>query len=288
MTALRTTICRRGCAAALGAILLFGGHRAAASTVADMTAAEIADHAGQVIEGVVTSTRSYWTASPTGGPDRRRIETEIVLSDVTYWKGRHRGAGDSFTLILPGGTVGQTQMRLCCTPQLEVGQRWILCLLPEYKTYPVVGLWQGAFEVREDLDGTQRVYQASAFPIAGLDDDGAFVAAQPVSADARGNLLHANNVRVMPARDNAPPAQAMTLNEFKATMQPILKASRDHRMKRPAGRRVPVNYTKTTLKPAPGAAQANPATAQNTAADEDCEDASGKRTDDSDAEGASS
>ncbi|MFQ5496104.1 MAG: hypothetical protein ACE5EX_12070, partial [Phycisphaerae bacterium] len=125
---------------------------ARATTVVPMTLATIADHAGQVILADITVVRSAWADNP------RRIETTITLSPVEYLKGAPGTASAStFTLIVPGGTVGDTQMRITGAPDFRVGDRWMLCLLPTYKTHPVVGVSRGAFKIVSDDRGVQRV-----------------------------------------------------------------------------------------------------------------------------------
>ena len=47
---------------------------------------------------------------------------------------------------------------MASAPAFAAGEKWILFLLPTYKTFPVVGLSHGAFRVPTDTDGVERVF----------------------------------------------------------------------------------------------------------------------------------
>ncbi len=251
---------------------------ARASTVAPMTIRELADLAGQVIAADVAAVQSYWHQA------RGRIETRVTLANVEYWKGEHPGATNAFTLVVPGGTLGKRQMRVCCAPHFEPGQRRVLFLLPEYKTFPTVGLGQGAFLVRQDAAGVDRVYVDGGFAVTGFDDDGYPLltaggdqpgthAAQPGGrAPAAAKRRHAKSQPAAEPAANSPrcvqdrlrgssgpvvrdataaAAEPMTLAGFRSHVQPILDASRDHQMSRPAGEPLLVRLQPTSLKLSP-------------------------------------
>ncbi len=222
----------------LSAGLLLCATPALGSTVLPMDLPTVADHAGQVIVGRVASVRSYRTDA------QRGIETEVVFEEVEYLKGALADSTDSFRLIVPGGEVDGLRMELCGAPSFEVGQKWVLCLLPTYRTFPVVGLFQGAFLVRPDADGVEWVgyaHHGAFVPITGVD-----AAGNVVRGDGHGRgglndyLLEA--VNILPTEPSAPrgPTSAMTYDEFVARLRPILAASRNHRLSEPAGRRVVV------------------------------------------------
>jgi hypothetical protein len=179
------------------------------TSVVPMTVATMADHAGQVITGDVASLRSYWVDQP------RRIETEITFSGVGYLKGAPADADGSFILRVPGGAIGDLQMRIEGAPQFAVGESWVLFLLPTYRTFPVVGIAQGAYRVVRAADGVHRVYRG-ALAVAG------------VGAEA-----------------------APSYDQFVKQITPILDASRDHGLTEPAGRPVPVRQVAVPLQPAP-------------------------------------
>ncbi len=214
---------------------------ARAGNVVPMSAEGLADLAGQVIVGRVTAVRSYWADRP------RRIESEITFIEVTYLKGALATSGDTFALVVPGGTVGETTMRIGCAPVFAVGEKWGLFLLPTYKTFPVVGLTQGAFRVVTDGSGVDRVFDADAAPLAGVGVDG-LIRATGVHAPAESRLREADRIHLVPQAAIVSEAQAVSLPEFVKQLRPILDASRDHQLKQPAGRREVVSYTAVPLR----------------------------------------
>jgi len=224
-----------------------------ASSVAPMSLKTVSDHAGQVIMGTVVSVRSYWADAP------RRIESEITLDDVEYIKGALSDSTTGFTLIVPGGVVGQTSMRLSCAPIFNIGERWMLFILPSYKTFPTVGLWHGAMRIVQSATGTSEVLDATGNPVVGIDGEG-FVRVAQKSADnavtADEILVGATKARLMPKPGRAESGQALLLDEFLAQLQPILDSSKDHHLTGPAGRRELVQHIAVPLrqssKPLPG------------------------------------
>jgi len=226
---------------------LLGAGMAEATTVVPMPLATLADHAGQVLLGEVVAARSYWTDNP------RRIETEVRLAAVEYLKGALPDALPEFTLIVPGGTVGTVTARVGCAPQFAVGDRWLLFLLPEYRVFPTVGVGQGAFRIRSDPGAAPRVYTADGDAVAGIDDAGFLQTVRlrggPV---AETRVVGSRGLRVQPRRAAAPPP-ALTLDEFRARLAPILAASRDHALTQPAGRPAHAVWQARPLQAAPGA-----------------------------------
>lgn len=209
--------------------------QARAGNVVPLSAEALADLAGQVIVGRVAAVRSYWADEP------RRIESEITFAEVTYLKGALATSGDTFALVVPGGTVGETSMRLGCAPVFAVGEKWGLFLLPTYKTFPVVGLTQGAFRVLTDGSGVDRVFDAEAKPLRGVGADGLIRGASP-HGPAEGRLRDAHRVQLLPQGVLASEAQTVSLADFVKQLRPILDASRDYQLEEPAGRREVVSY----------------------------------------------
>ena len=225
------------------AVALATWNAAQASTVTPMSASTLADNAGQVIVGRVTSVRSYWAVDP------RRIESEVTLEGVDYLKGRLADSSDRFTLIVPGGEVDAVRMTVCCAPDLRVGEKWMLFLLPSYHTHPVVGIFQGAFLIKTDADGVERVVSRThgrESAVAGIGADGFVRYAQDAPADVHEYLLGAENMRlVTPPAQKAPPT---TYADFTAQLAPVLAASRDHQLKAPAGQPVIARYRAVPLQ----------------------------------------
>lgn len=232
------------------ATVLAGAAGAQAGTVA-LSLPELANHAGQVIVGTVAGVRPYWADDP------RRIESEITLERVEYLKGRLADSTDRFALIVPGGEVDGTRMTVGCAPEFRVGERWILFLLPTYRNHPVVGLHQGAFLVRPDADGVERVmsrHHGAEAAVAEIGADG-FVEHVQRAADAREHVRAAHHVRVIAADASEP--QSMTYADFVARLAPILAVSREHHLTAPAGRPVFAHYRAVPLRPAPTQQGAN-------------------------------
>ncbi len=219
---------------------------ARASTVVNMNAERLSHYAGQVVRADITAVESYFAENP------KRIETRLTLSRVEYWKGGYDGAPDSFDLIAPGGRVGDMHMRICCAPEFKAGQQWVLFLLPQYKTFPTVGLGQGGFLIKADETSATYVYQEGFAGITGITDAGEF---QYAFYEKRPAHPHAalDGLTVRAAQSNFD-RKLLTLAEFKTALQPILEHSHDYQMTQPAGECVPVVYQPTNFKQTKGAA----------------------------------
>lgn len=208
------------------------------SSVMPLNLETLANHAGQAIIGRVAAVRSYWADDP------RRIESEVTFHHVEYLKGALPGAANTFTLIVPGGTVDGLHVQVCDAPVFTPGQKWVLLLLPTYRTFPVVGLYQGAFLVVPDADGVERLAYArggSVTPITGVDADGLVRASQPPDATAGPRPVEAAGVRLVSDSGHGPPDQAVALDDFLDRLRPFLANSKDHGLTEPAGRRVVVS-----------------------------------------------
>jgi hypothetical protein len=202
-----------------------------------------------VIVGRVAAVRSYWADEP------RQIVSEVTFEQVECLKGERADSGDAFTLVVPGGQVEDMQMRVCCAPSFEVGEKWLLFLLPEYRTFPTAGMWQGAFRIEADADGTERVYRElhdELMPVTHIDADGFAVsqAGHCRSAETQARAVGGTykSITVRAASREAP--TAMSLMEFRATLEPVLERSKTYELTGPAGRRIPVEYTAVPLQAA--------------------------------------
>ena len=217
------------------------------SQVEEMSVRRLADLAAQVVVGQVSAVHSSWAENP------RRIETEITLAQVEYAKGGHAGAGQTFSLVVPGGTVGDWTLRVSGAPEFAVGEKWMLFVLPTYKTHPVVGVYRGAFRVEVDAAGVERVYDAERQAVQGIDARGMIVSAEGERHDL--DLAGRHSVdkllserpagKPVPQRAvNEPVSQglAMALTEFRSIIQPVLDQSRDYQLSGPAGKREAIGY----------------------------------------------
>lgn len=237
----------RGAVVAALALLAGTDSPVQAGTVMPMSLETLADLSGQVIVGRVAAVRSYWAENP------RQIVSEVILEQVEYLKGERADSGETFRLIVPGGRVGEMQMRICGAPSFEAGEDWLLCLLPEYRTFPTAGMWQGAFRIEADADGTERVYRElheTLMPVTRIDADGFVVSQARYFHEPQARVVGGmhKSVAVRTAGRDAP--EAMSLAEFRAALEPILKRSRAYELAGPAGRRVPIEYTAVPLQAA--------------------------------------
>ncbi len=235
---------RRGYVIAALAALMAGaaGARVRASSVVPMAVSEMADHAAAVVMGRVVSIEPRWAENP------RRIESTITFEQVEYLKGTVDDDAATLSLVVPGGEIDGVQMRIGCAPTFEVGGQYLLFVLPQYKTHPVVGLWQGAFRVVEDEAGVARVFDAGGRGVTGIDGEGFVRSAGAAPRSAVAHLHDVENVHVLDAAARGAPAAAMALGEFVERLRPVLAASRVHPLAGPAGQREAVAYTPTALR----------------------------------------
>ncbi len=225
------------CCAWLAAV----GPRAAATTIEPMTLVTAADYAAQVIDARIEKAKARWVENP------RRIETVLTLANVTYLKGGNTAAPSTFELVVPGGRMGSIQMRIAGAPELRPGDRWILFLLPRYKTYPVVGLTQGAFRVDEREPTATRVMDASGRGVVRVRRNGV-VDVAGVQRTATGQRLRGTDrVRLLQRAQQS--VRVMTVDEFVAALRPLLAASRRYDLVQPAGQPHPPVFKPTTIKP---------------------------------------
>jgi len=176
---------------ALLATLMCGATAAGASMVLYMPPRDLAGHAGLIFAGTVTGSR----------PEKVRgtVITYVVFRDLRLAKGT--ATGDSVLLALEGGTVGNDLIVVTGQPNFEVGNRYVLFVLPDRgpgknSLTPVVGLYQGYFKVERlpgsrgsiVLDGLLRpVVRISPDQVTVVMPDSLFPAAIRERMIARGN-----------------------------------------------------------------------------------------------------
>lgn len=223
------------------ALLSATAPRAGATTIEPMSLVTAADYAAQVIDARVLETKARWVENP------RRIETVLTLVDVTYLKGESGTESKTFELVVPGGTMGSIRMRIAGAPELRPGDRWILFLLPSYKTHPVVGLTRGAFRIDESTPSTTRVLDASGHGVVAVRRDGTIDVTGEPRTPLEQRLKGADGVRILnpPHRSK----RTMTVGEFVAALRPLLAVSRGHHASQPAGQPNPSVLRPTTLRP---------------------------------------
>ncbi|UCG16070.1 MAG: hypothetical protein JSV19_12325 [Phycisphaerales bacterium] len=248
----KSSVSARTLAGVVATALALLGPATADGTVVPMDLQTLSDHAGQVIVGRVTDVRSYRADDPPG------IASQVTFEQVEYLKGAMRESASTFTLTVPGGTVGDTRVHVCCAASFSVGDKWVLFLLPTYRTFPVVGLYQGAFLILPDAQGVERVYRfrhGTARAVVAFDADGFAQVASgrsgAASALLQDRLIGESNVRVRPADETGQSADAMSLEDFLDRIRPVLAESRDHRLLQSAGRPVADRLRAKPLVPAP-------------------------------------
>lgn len=226
---------------------------ARATIVEPMSLETLADHAVAVMEGVVAEVRSVRESSPS------RIVSEVTWTSVTFLKGGPSTATASFVLTVPGGEVDGWQMRVAGAPEFRPGQRWLLFLHSEYRTFPTVGIWEGAFRIIEDSGGVRRVYSAEGGAVVGLENEkGTMVrVSAEETAVAKSSCVGFDRVRPGPivvtadadaSRQETEQPRAMSYAEFQEKLSPIVARSRVHAASAPVGKAVVQEFTPTRLK----------------------------------------
>jgi len=213
--------------------MLFAVHATRASTVLPMTVSEMADAAGQIIDGVVDSVQCAWS------PDGRTITTRVQFRSVVYLKGKLATSGDTFELLVPGGHVGSARLRLTGAPRFAAGSRWLLFVRPSYNVHPIVGIFHGAFRIEPDTGGGSRVYGAGGRAIQGIDAQGYVRSAATSSHPARGDgcALGGQSASIRGVQPVGPAAgPSLSYAQFLDQIRPVIKGSLDHKLIQPAGR----------------------------------------------------
>lgn len=117
-------------------LLLCAALPAQATDVEVMPLSKVVSLSGSVAWGTIESTTARWADG------HHEIETVLHLVDVEFIKGQ---GPETWDLVVPGGTLDGWTMRVQGAPEFDAGQRWMFFLLPEWKTHPCVGIWQGAY-----------------------------------------------------------------------------------------------------------------------------------------------
>jgi hypothetical protein len=200
------------------------------TSVVRLTLPDIADHSGQILKGTITTIDSYWTEE--FGP--RTIETKVTLEHVSYFKGQRSGS-TNFEFTVPGGTVGEMTMRIAGAPEFEQGEEWILFLFPEWKSFPTVGLHQGAYQL---VDGI--VQDGNGVRVSSVDQDG-FVLSALHAPKLEGRARGAN-VKIQSK------VTTISQDRFIEKIKIIAGNSKKIPLLHDAGKRVRADYTSVPLR----------------------------------------
>lgn len=245
---------RLGAMGALAIVLAMVTPPAPACTGQDTTVRWLADQSASVVVCEVVRVESDWTDA------RRSIESRVEIRPIEFIKGAPDERLETVSMTFPGGTVGDTTLRLCCAPNLEAGQRWVIFLLPEYRTHPAAAMGQGMFRLVPDEDGVLRVKTASGVGVAGVGADGAVtkVATSGHAPAAPGAIrVKSGGISVRPPT-TAPNARAITLDEFIAQVRPMIDASRAHQQAAFPARRIPTELRAVPLQSVPREDRSSP------------------------------
>ncbi|HEU4333153.1 MAG TPA: hypothetical protein VFT32_01545, partial [Candidatus Eisenbacteria bacterium] len=139
-------------ATAVAAIAAAAG-TAAATIVLRVTPRELADRAGLVVEGRVAAVDVRWDA------DRTCIHTWATISVERTHKGANAA---SIQVKVPGGRVGDEEVRVDGTAKFEAGEECFLFLWKDRAgDWLVLGEAQGKFRIRQDAKTGVRMAENS-------------------------------------------------------------------------------------------------------------------------------
>jgi hypothetical protein len=129
---------------ALTLCAIFAFSTARATTVIPPTFDELVTKAELIFEGTVTDVKSQWV----GEGAQRHIVSYVTVQVADSVKGN---PGESYTLRMLGGTVGEDTMEVSDSPKFHVGDRDILFVENNGTQFiPLVGIMHGRFHVERD------------------------------------------------------------------------------------------------------------------------------------------
>ena len=152
-------------ALAVSATLAFS--TAHATTVIPPTFDELVGHAELIFEGTVTDVKAQWI----GEGAQRHIVSYVTVQVEDPIKGN---PGQSYTLRMLGGTVGEDTMEVSDSPKFQVGDRDILFVENNGKQFiPLVGIMHGRFHVeRDNTTGANMVLTDNGNTVTNLENLG--------------------------------------------------------------------------------------------------------------------
>lgn len=145
-----------------------------ATTVIPPSFEELVDQADVIFQGEVTAVKSEWAGE---GAQRH------IISFVTFRieDGLKGNAGQSYTIRMLGGTVGEESMGVTDAPKFEVGDRDLLFVQNNGSQFiPLVGIMYGRFHVKRDQTGHESVLTNQGEAVNGLGEFKAAVRTQVI------------------------------------------------------------------------------------------------------------
>ncbi len=143
-----------------------------ATTVIPPTFDELVNQADVIFQGEVTAVKSQWV----GEGAQRNIVSYVTFRIDDSLKGN---PGQSYTIRMLGGTVGDESMGVTDAPKFAVGDRDILFVQNNGTQFiPLVGIMYGRFHVRRDQAGRESVLTNQGEAVNGLSEFKASVRTQ--------------------------------------------------------------------------------------------------------------
>ena len=173
-------------------------HMTRATTVIPPSFDQLVTQAQAIFQGTVTDVRSQWA----GEGSQKQIVSYVTFKVEDSLKG---DAGESYTIRMYGGTVGEDSMGISDAPVFKVGDRDIVFVENNgSQAIPLVGIMYGRFHVQRDQSGQDVVTRNEGEPVKNV----------------------ANLGREMEAAGPANPAEGnMTTDAFKAAVKNKLQAA---------------------------------------------------------------
>lgn len=143
----------------LASALAFTLSSVEATTVIPPSFDQLVQQAELIFQGTVTDVHPQWVGE--GG--QRHIESYITFKIEDAVKGK---PGQTYTVRMFGGTVGDQGMAVSDAPKFEVGDRDILFVENNgTQIIPLVGIMYGRFHVKKDETGNEVVTQNEGRPV---------------------------------------------------------------------------------------------------------------------------
>ena len=168
---------------------LMGASALHGTTVIPPTFDELVNRAQVIFQGVVTDVRSQWV----GEGAQRSIVSYVTFKVEAAMKGN---PGNTYTMRMLGGTVGDQTMEVTDSPKFKVGNRDVLFVENNGSQFvPLVGIMHGRFRVeREQASGREVVTTNEGEPLSNVSQLGenkqAASAGAPLSIDEFKAAIH--------------------------------------------------------------------------------------------------
>ena len=188
---------------------------------------EVAQTADLIFIGTVSEQRTRLNDK------RTMVFTDVLFKDIQIIHATEQSAQKSLPVVrltYAGGQVGDVSVEVSDTPHLTDGNRYLIFMLDDGKTYssPIIGGAQGLFEVMRDAaSGQEYVLTAGRRAIIGANAEGLIASEQRVSSVEGGSLVANAKQDASSARINSEPAMPADGNSsYIPRVAPSLKNAR--------------------------------------------------------------